>query len=86
MQAADESEHRAAIIRDGIVTNRRRLNGCDAHHFDGTAIDWERGLLPARFVCLKCGGWLPDLAAVEYARGFAAAGGNPELVLPGFTR
>lgn len=82
----DDADFRAAIVRDSVAVNRRILNGCTAHQFDASVIDWERGLLPARFECLRCGGWLPELAAIEYARGFAAAGGDPDAVIEGFGR
>lgn len=86
MDAALQTELRAAVVRDSIAVNRQRLNSCPGHQFDASTIDWERGHLPSRFVCLRCDGWLPDLCAVEYARGFAAAGGDPELVIEGFGR
>lgn len=76
----------AFILGDSIAENRRRLNSCPAHQFDVSGIDWERGFLPTRFTCMNCDGSLPELSAVEYARGFAAAGGNPETVIEGFGR
>lgn len=65
--------------------NRRVLNKCLLHYFDTTGI-FESAEAPALLRCVMCKGFLPFEQAAEYARGFAAAGGDPELVMPGFTR
>lgn len=87
MDATSQAEQRAAIVRDSVALNRQILNACPRpHQFDASAIDWERGHLPARFNCLRCGGWMADLQAVAYAEGIADAGGDPEAVIEGFGR
>lgn len=72
-------------MTSAIAENRQRLNGCLLHYFDTTGM-FDAKEPPALLRCVMCQGILPLEIAAEYARGFAAAGGNPELVVPGFSR
>lgn len=74
--------NRAALVQ----ANRRRLNGCGQHVFDCMPIDWANKIAPETLRCRVCGGILRFEEAAQYAKGFAAAGGNPEHVIEGFGR
>lgn len=73
------------MILDEIRENQRRLDGCKRHHFP-TIPQVER--IPTAFglklSCSKCGGSIDALQAYAYTRGFAAAGGNPNEIIPGW--
>lgn len=64
---------------------RARLYACAMHVFDTKGVtSWSNA--PASLTCAMCGEWLPTMEAAQYARGFAAAGGDPETVIEGFGR
>lgn len=67
-----------------MVINRRKLNSCLQHFFE--PFKAVKGQPPALLKCLSCDGYLPFEQAAEYAKGFAAAGGDPETVIEGFGR
>jgi hypothetical protein len=64
---------------------RGRLIACPLHQFNMTGIERVAGKIPQRLTCIVCEEWMPTLEAAAYARGFQAAGGNPDLVIDGFT-
>lgn len=86
MELDVEADHKSRAARRAVAENRRKLTACVLHSFDSKTIDWHRGLVPATLLCTICGGREETLAAVAYARGYAAAGGDPEMVIEGFTR
>lgn len=61
--------------------NRNSLDACPRHKFKdtGAPINFQ-----TRYACEHCGGQLNALEASQYVRGFAAAGGDPESVFPGW--
>lgn len=65
---------------------RARLYACTLHVFDMSNVEIAPGKLPARLTCVMCTEWLPTIEAAQYVRGFAAAGGDPEIVIEGFGR
>lgn len=66
-------------IWEEVKENRRRLDNCVGHHQFGR-VRFANGI--ARDVtCDVCGGSMSVMSALDYRRGFAAAGGNPELVM-----
>jgi len=69
---------------DAMAVNRRRLNSCSQHFFDSPKK--VNGVAAALLRCVMCDGWMPLEWADQYARGFMHANGDPEVVLPGFTR
>lgn len=71
-------------VDDAMLVNRRKLNCCLQHFFRGPIA--KNGKPVELLQCLVCEGYLPFEHAAEYAKGFAAAGGNPELVIEGFGR
>lgn len=74
------SRKEAGSIWQMVKENRAKLNGCNQHTFDPAQYD----RLGAKLTCLKCGGVMPATDVGEYVRGFRAAGGDPDLVWPGF--
>lgn len=63
-----------------IQTNQARLKACDSHQF---AVPRTKTayLKAARVTCTRCSGWMSRGRAVDYARGFIAAGGSATDVL-----
>lgn len=66
-----------------IKANRRRLDAYPKHRFD-------LGEPPYRFgekaTCQNCGGSMDLTDIGQYARGYAAAGGNPNDVVPNWSK
>lgn len=61
-----------------IQLNRITLDTCPQHKFKTPCYtEFKLGL---KVVCLHCGGSMRAVEAAEYIRGFAAAGGDPNLV------
>lgn len=63
-----------------IKANRAKLDACPRHAF---------GELPplafgVKLTCQRCGGTLGAIEAAQYARGFEAAGGNPDEIIADF--
>jgi hypothetical protein len=73
-----------SAVDDAMRVNRRRLNSCMQHFFKGPLK--RNGVAAELLQCMVCEGFLPLETAAEYARGFAAAGGDPETVIQGFGR
>ena len=75
-----------AVLAD-IRSNNRLLDSCTAHCFGKMPDDWRETkgpLIRRKLQCLNCGGKM-NLHDIEvYREGYAANGGNPDLVLSGF--
>lgn len=68
-----------------VRENMRVLSGCIVHRFNTREItDWSTA--PERLECIHCGGHMTVPLAHSYATGWAAHGGDPELVIEGFGR
>lgn len=63
---------------------RATLYACAMHVFDTSGIELVASKIPHRLTCVMCKAWMPTLEAAAYARGFAAAGGDPQTVIEGF--
>lgn len=64
-----------------VRINRIRLDACPKHRFDVATFAIKFG---AKSTCLECGGEMSVLDVAQYVRGYGAAGGDPNDVLPGF--
>lgn len=70
-----------------IEANNAKLNACPRHFFGLTDEDIAKGvgyMIGQKVTCQRCGGQLRLTDVNQYVRGFAAAGGNPNDVLPGW--
>lgn len=70
-----------------VQANRNRLDACPRHKFDGHVPGIEQGvagMMGKKITCLNCGGQMDLVALNFYLRGFEAAGGNGNTVLPGW--
>lgn len=76
--ATTEAKHREEEAR------RERLADCSMHVFAMDGIERVAGKIPPRLTCVMCTEWMPTLEAAAYARGFKAAGGDPNTVIEGF--
>lgn len=68
------------LIYAEVKANQQRLDSCKRHHFP---------TLPpftpsAKFTCSNCGGEMRHDCAAAYTRGYAAAGGDPNEIIPGW--
>lgn len=63
-----------------IQANRETLNNCKRHLF----IMPETISFKQKLKCSNCGGWMDAVHAMEYARGYQAAGRDPNEIIPGF--
>lgn len=65
-----------------IKENRRKLDRCNKHVFGTIIGDRSGGCSPRANLrtCALCGGQMEDRDIVLYAKGFKAAGGNPDEV------
>lgn len=61
--------------------NRERLEGCAKHFFDLGAPPYSLG---AKCHCTRCGGVMDLVVIDQYARGYAAAGGDPNDVVKNY--
>lgn len=68
------------------VESQQRRNACSLHVFDMRGIERIARKVPPRLRCVMCLEWMDTVEACAYARGFAAAGGDPETVIEGFGR
>ncbi len=72
-----------ALLLEEIKANQQRLDECKRHHFP----TWPSGIsrhLGLKVDCCNCGGQLDARMAASYTRGYAAAGGNPNDIIPGW--
>lgn len=73
------TRERMMKIWEDVKTNHAALNNCPQPHRFGR-VEFQGGL--ARYVfCDNCGGRMSVMDALTFRRGYAAAGGNPELVM-----
>lgn len=61
--------------------NREKLDSCPKHFFDLAAPPYSFG---AKAHCTHCGGVMDLLHINQYARGYEAAGGNPNDVVANY--
>jgi hypothetical protein len=73
-----ESPYLRAMLAEA-VERRRRLDECPRHHFPHQAGGYVLG---AKVRCDRCGGDLRLSDIGLYLRGYVAAGGNPDDVMP----
>lgn len=67
--------------------NVELLNGCSRHHFamtDEQVVAGPAALFGKKLTCQRCNGQMDMLGVNQYVRGYAAAGGNPNDILPGW--
>lgn len=64
-----------------IKANRKLLDGCLRHKFDIGEPPYRLGM---QLHCLNCNGKLDAVQAYAYARGYEAAGRDPNEIIPGF--
>lgn len=83
---AEDISRMTGLSRDKVISlweevkeNVRRLDGCERHKFDAPLVK-----IGEKLTCQNCGGVLSLSDISQYVRGFRAAGGDPELVYPGF--
>lgn len=80
-------EMRAFLARKGpalleeIKANAAKLNACPKHQFEAAPLPYKMG---HKFTCRNCGGKMEAIGAMYYARGYAAAGKNPNEIIPEF--
>lgn len=70
-----------------ISANNDKLNACPRHFFelpDEAIAEGMGALFGKKLTCLRCHGSLRLTDINQYIRGFEAAGGNPNDVLPGW--
>ena len=74
------------VMLEEIRANQKRLDECKRHHFptlpDNGAIPTAFGL---KLTCSNCGGTIDALKAYAYTRGYIAAGGNGNDIIPGWS-
>lgn len=61
-----------------VKANNRKLHACPAHKFDPSG--YRMGM---KLTCQNCDGEMRAPDIMNYARGYQAAGGNPDLIWPG---
>lgn len=66
---------------EAIKANRKRLNECPKHRFE---IGEPPYRLMQKATCLHCHGEMELTTIDEYLRGYRAAGGNPNDIVPGW--
>lgn len=72
-----------SIIVEEIKSNQKRLDSCKQHRFP----TWPPPEVLAfkfrhKVTCCNCGGEMDALQAASYTRGYVAAGGNGNDVIP----
>lgn len=70
-----------------IKANRDKLDACPGHRFSGEIpgiAEGSIGMLGQKIECLRCKGGMDLVALNYYVRGYEAAGGNGNDVLPGW--
>lgn len=62
-----------------VKANRAKLDACPRHYF-GNVGEGDYSQPKKKRVCANCGGEMNDRDIITYARGYKAAGGNPDDV------
>lgn len=73
------TRERMMKIWEEVKENKRKLDACPTPHRFGR-VEFQSGRAHYVF-CDACGGRMPVHDALTFRRGFAAAGGNPEVVM-----
>ena len=65
-----------------IKANHAKLNSCAKHEFGKVVGDRSGGPSPRHNmrICQQCGGTMEDRDVIIYAKGYKAAGGNPDEI------
>ncbi len=72
-----------ALLLEEIRANQKRLDECKRHHFPTLPPTDQIGtMLGLKLTCSKCGGIMDARMAASYTRGYAAAGGDPNEIIP----
>ncbi len=76
----DKSE--AFELLEQIKANRLKLNSCAKHDFGKIIGDRSNGPSPRQNMrtCKRCEGRMEDHDIIIYAKGYKAAGGNPDEI------
>lgn len=69
------------VMLEEIKANQKRLDECPRHHFP-TLPDLTIGV---KMNCANCGGTIHALNAYAYTRGYIAAGGDGNDIIPGWS-
>ncbi|AXC34286.1 hypothetical protein P7I17_gp32 [Escherichia phage Halfdan] len=75
------NKQESAALFAAIKENRRKLDACPRHLFDVGPPPYQLG---QKVTCAICDGYMPVTDAAQYARGYMAAGGNPDDVIKNF--
>lgn len=78
--------HDKAEFVETEASRRLITNACGLHAFDTHGVDIWSATVPDRLLCVMCKETLPTLEAIQYARGFAASGNDPNTIIEGFGR
>ncbi len=70
-----------AILKE-VKDNRQKLDGCTRHKFP-TKPEYRIG---EHHTCENCGGQIRIVEIAHYARGYKAAGGNPDEIMEGLIK
>lgn len=68
-------------LLERIKANREALNNCKQHSF---VVPDAPLPFKLKLKCSNCGGWMDAIQAMEYARGWKAAGRDPNEIIPNF--
>jgi len=69
-------------IRDRILENRRRIDGCKQHTFRPFSAMLPQHMFGQKHECLNCGGKINGEDILTYVQGYIAAGGDPTDIVP----
>lgn len=70
----------AGRLLEQVRANLDALQACPKHEFGAVVGEGRGTMCKYRHRCLKCNGEMADKDIMTYARGFAAAGGNPNEI------
>lgn len=73
------------LVFEEIKANQQRLDACKRHHFPS----WPQNIsthLGLKVDCSNCGGRMDARMVASYTRGYVAAGGNPNDIIPGWSK
>lgn len=75
------------LILEELRANQDRLDRCKLHHFPTwPALHEIPTRLGLKVSCSNCGGVIDALHAAAYTRGYVAAGGDGNDIIPGWSR
>lgn len=73
-------------IWEEVKANAKLVRDCPLHKFLPVTKEELRGTINKKFHCLKCGGGMNLSYVGAYIRGYAAAGGNTDVIWPGWNK